>query len=106
MDGKFREFIDAIYPTNHTWGSNAVTINLVSWNKLSETDQAAIEKVAVDLEPQFWEVLRQGDVDSIETMTENDMKLIPLSDELKPRSLNVQCRFRRRSSNVFHKLFP
>lgn len=97
VDGKFWEFLDYIYPTNHTWGSNAVTINLDSWNKLSETDQSAIEKVAADLEPQFWEVSRQGDVDSIETMTENGMKLIPLSDELKAqiaeRATSVQALF-------------
>lgn len=97
VDGKFWEFLDYIYPTNHTWGSNAVTINLDTWNKLSETDRAAIEKVAADLEPQFWEVSRQGDVDSIETMTENGMKLIPLSDELKAqiaeRATSVQASF-------------
>ncbi len=97
VDGKFWEFLDYIYPTNHTWGSNAVTINLDTWNTLSETDQAAIEKVAADLEPQFWEVSRQGDVDSIQTMTENGMQLIPLSDALKAqiaeRATSVQASF-------------
>ena len=28
VDGKFWEFLKYIYPTNHTWGSNMVTINL------------------------------------------------------------------------------
>ena len=82
VDGKFWEFLDYIYPTNHTWGSNAVTINLDTWNKISEEDRAAIEKVAADLEPTFWDVSRQGDLDSIATMGENGMKLVPLSDEL------------------------
>ncbi|MGJ8583115.1 MAG: TRAP transporter substrate-binding protein [Marinosulfonomonas sp.] len=82
VDGKFWEFLDYIYPTNHTWGSNAVTINLDTWNKISEEDRAAIEAVAAELEPTFWDVSRQGDLDSIKTMTENGMTLVPLSDEL------------------------
>lgn len=83
VDGKFWEFLDYIYPTNHTWGSNAVTINLDTWNSLSEDDRAAIEQVAADLEPSFWEVSRQGDLDSIATMGENGMKLVAISDELQ-----------------------
>ena len=83
VDGKFWEFLKYVYPTNHTWGSNAVTINLDAWNGLSEEDREAIEKVAAELEPDFWEVSRQGDVDSIKTMTENGMTLVQISDELK-----------------------
>lgn len=97
VDGKFWEFLEYIYPTNHTWGSNAVTINLDTWNTLSPEDQAAIETVAAELEPGFWDVSRQGDLDSINTMTENGMTLVPLSDELKAqiaeRAVEVQAAF-------------
>jgi len=97
VDGKFWEFLDYIYPTNHTWGSNAVTINLDVWNKLSADDQAAIEKVAADLEPSFWDVSRQGDLDSIKTMSENGMTLLPLSADLqaavKEKAGTVQAAF-------------
>jgi TRAP-type C4-dicarboxylate transport system substrate-binding protein len=97
VDGKFWEFLQYIYPTNHTWGSNAVTINLDAWNKLSAEDQAAIEAVAAELEPGFWDISRQGDLDSIKTMTENGMTLIPLSDDLKAqiaeRAETVQAAF-------------
>lgn len=97
VDGKFWEFLDYIYPTNHTWGSNAVTINLDTWNKLTAEDQAAIEKVASDLEPSFWDVSLQGDLDSIKTMTDNGMELVPLSDDLKAqiagRAETVQSAF-------------
>lgn len=100
VDGKFWEFLQYIYPTNHTWGSNAVTINLDTWNKLSEADRAAIEKTAAELEPGFWDVSRQGDLDSIETMTKNGMTLMPLSDELKSqiaeRATVVQGEFFKR----------
>lgn len=83
VDGKFWEFLDYIYPTNHTWGSNAVTINLDKWNALSPEDQSAIEAIAAELEPGFWSISAQGDLDSIKTMSDNGMTLVPLSDELK-----------------------
>jgi TRAP-type C4-dicarboxylate transport system substrate-binding protein len=82
VDGKFWEFLDYIYPTNHTWGSNMVTINLDVWNGLTPEQQTAIEEVAAQLEPEFWEVSRQGDVDSLNTMTESDMQLVEISPEL------------------------
>ncbi|MFV0332867.1 MAG: TRAP transporter substrate-binding protein [Tropicimonas sp.] len=97
VDGKFWEFLEYIYPTNHTWGSNAVTINLDAWNRLSEEERATIGAVAAELEPKFWEVSRQGDLDSIATMTGNGMTLVPLSDELKAqiaeRAGSVQAEF-------------
>ncbi|WP_417281117.1 TRAP transporter substrate-binding protein [Celeribacter sp.] len=83
VDGRFWEFLDFIYPTNHTWGSNAVTINLDTWNSISEEDRAAIEKVAADLEPGFWDISHNSDLKSIATMQENGMTLVPISDELK-----------------------
>lgn len=83
VDGKFWEFMKYIYPTNHTWGSNMVTINLDSWNKLTPEQQSAIEATAAKLEPDFWEVSRQGDLASIKTMQENGMELVPISDELR-----------------------
>ncbi|HSF63636.1 MAG TPA: TRAP transporter substrate-binding protein [Paracoccaceae bacterium] len=82
VDGKFWEFLKYIYPTNHTWGSNAVTINLDVWNKLDPEDQAAITEVAQRLEPAFWDVSRQGDVNSIEVMKSNGMELKDISPDL------------------------
>ena len=83
VDGKFWEFLEYVYPTNHTWGSNMVTINLDTWNDLTPEQQAAIEEVAARLEPEFWEVSRQGDVDSVKVMTENGMELVEISPELQ-----------------------
>jgi TRAP-type C4-dicarboxylate transport system substrate-binding protein len=83
VDGKFWEFLKYIYPTNHTWGSNMVTINLDTWNKIPAEQQQAIEAVAAELEPKFWEVSRQGDLDSIKIMTDNGMELVEISPELR-----------------------
>ncbi|MFV0384958.1 TRAP transporter substrate-binding protein [Paracoccus sp. (in: a-proteobacteria)] len=97
VDGKFWEFLEYIYPTNHTWGSNAVTINLDKWNSLTDENRAAISKVAAGLEPKFWDVSRQGDLDSIGTMTDNGMVLVEMPDDLKAqiaeRAKDVQAEF-------------
>lgn len=97
VDGRFWEFLGYVYPTNHTWGSNAVTVNMDVWNTISEEDRAAIEKVAADLEPSFWDVSRDSDVKSIETMEAEGMTLVPLSDELMAeigeRATSVQDAF-------------
>jgi TRAP-type C4-dicarboxylate transport system substrate-binding protein len=83
VDGKFWEFMKYIYPTNHTWGSNMVTINLDSWKKIPADQQQAIQKLAAELEPQFWDVSRQGDIDSIKTMTDNGMEVVEISSEMR-----------------------
>lgn len=83
VDGKFWEFLEYIYPTNHTWGSNMVTINLDTWNKIPADQQAAIEKAASDLEPEFWGVSRQGDVDSLKAMSDQGMKVVEISPEMR-----------------------
>lgn len=97
VDGKFWEFMDYIYPTNHTWGSNAVTINLDSWNRLTPEQQGAIEDVAASLEPGFWDISLQSDLDSIAAMTENGMTLVELPDQLRAqideRAVAVQEEF-------------
>jgi len=83
VDGKFWEFLKYIYPTNHTWGSNAVSINLDIWNAIPAAQQEAILRLAAELEPEFWEVSRQGDLDSIRTMSDNGMELVAISAELR-----------------------
>lgn len=83
VDGKFWEFLEYIHPTNHTWGSNMVTIGLESWQRIPAEHQKSIEKLATELEPRFWEVSRQGDLDSIATMTGHGMELVELSPELR-----------------------
>lgn len=100
VDGKFWEFLKYIYPTNHTWSSNMVTINLDSWNALSEKDRAAIEKVAADMEPGFWQVSADADKKSIATMEEHGMELVTIPAEMmqgiRERAAPLQEEFLKR----------
>lgn len=82
VDGKFWEFLDYMYPTNHVWSSNMVSVNLDAWNALSEENREIIQRLAEELEPEFWEVSRQEDVDMTEVLLENGIVMGDVSDEM------------------------
>ncbi len=71
VDGKFWEFLKYMYPTSHVWSSNMVAVNLDAWNGLTADQRAAIEKVAADLEPKFWDVSRGEDTAKAKILTDN-----------------------------------
>nr|WP_321981175.1 TRAP transporter substrate-binding protein [uncultured Cohaesibacter sp.] len=82
VDGKFWEFLEYIYPSNHTWGSNIVSINLDAWNSISKEDQETVQEIAVALEPTFWDVARDKDMQSVSTMQKHGMELVTISPEM------------------------
>jgi TRAP-type C4-dicarboxylate transport system substrate-binding protein len=79
VDGKFWEFLKYFYPTNHTWSTNMVTINLDTWNKLSPANQKALLDTAARLEPEFWKVSADEDEVSLKVLRERGMELVPVS---------------------------
>jgi TRAP-type C4-dicarboxylate transport system substrate-binding protein len=76
VDGKFWEFLKYVYPTNHTWSSQLVTINLDAWKKLKPEHQKALEDVARRLEPEFWAVSLKNDTDSLERLKQGGMEVV------------------------------
>ncbi len=82
VDGKFWEFLKYFYPTNHTWSTNMVNINLDSWNKLSPAAQKAMTDLAAKLEPEFWKVSADEDEVSLKVLRERGMELVPVSKEM------------------------
>jgi TRAP-type C4-dicarboxylate transport system substrate-binding protein len=79
VDGKFWEFLKYFYPTNHTWSTNMVNINLDTWNKLSPANQKAMQELAAKLEPEFWKVSADEDETSLKVLRERGMELVPVS---------------------------
>lgn len=75
VDGKFWEFLNYMYPTNHVWSSNVVSVNLDAWNALSQKNRDAIEAVAKRLQPKFWEVSKGEDAAKVKILTDNGVKL-------------------------------
>jgi TRAP-type C4-dicarboxylate transport system substrate-binding protein len=75
VDGKFWEFLKFMYPTSHVWSSNMVAVNLDAWNSLSDAERAAIEKVAAEMEPKFWDVSRSEDDAKAKILNDNGVAM-------------------------------
>lgn len=72
-DQKYWEFLPHGYLTSHLWASNAMLVNVDSWNNLSPENQAAVAAAAKELEPQFWEISRGEDAKAIEKLRAGGM---------------------------------
>ncbi len=82
VDAKFWEFMKYVYPTNHTWSTNMVNINLNTWKKIPPQHQKTIEAIAARLEPEFWAVSANADVESLKKLTANGMVVVPVSEAM------------------------
>jgi TRAP-type C4-dicarboxylate transport system substrate-binding protein len=63
VDGKLWEFTRHFTRINWMTPTSAVAVNLDAWKKLKPEHQAAIVKVAQEMEPEFWKVA--DDVDAV-----------------------------------------
>jgi TRAP-type C4-dicarboxylate transport system substrate-binding protein len=79
---KYWEFLKYAYNTNHLWASNLMAVNLDAWKKLKPDQQKAVEKVAKDLEPGFWEVSKGEHAKRMAELEQHGMKVEPASAEL------------------------
>ncbi len=83
VDGKFWEFLETIYPTNHVWSSQMVNINLDRWNEISPENREKIEALARDMEPGFWDVSVRNDKESLKLLTDNGMEVMAISPDMR-----------------------
>ena len=83
VDGQFWEFLS--HMSRFDWSNplSVVTVNLDAWNRLDAEDQAAIEALAAELEPQFWDVSMQEDERNLATLAENGIDVSVPSDALR-----------------------
>lgn len=70
---KYWEFTKFAYQTNHAWSVNGLSINMDSWKKLKPEHQAAIEKIAKEMEPEFWAVSAAEDAKATAVLRQNGM---------------------------------
>ena len=87
---KYWDFMKFGYITNHIWASNVMAVNLDAWKKLSPAQQATIEQVAREMEPQFWEASAADHQKKVTELRANGMTLAPapkaLLDEMVKRT--------------------
>src|SRR5690606_13963360 len=79
VDSRFWEFLKHAYQTNHVWSSNVMAVNLAAWNRLSAEHRAAIEKVARELEPTFWNASLADDTTSVATLKARGVSVAPVA---------------------------
>ena len=100
VDGKFWEFLKTVYPTNHVWSSQIVTVNLDAWKKLKPEEQKAIEDTAKRLEPEFWASSIKADTDSLARLKENSMEVVsipaPMMKEFREKTASILGEFLKR----------
>lgn len=73
---KYWEFLDVVYRTNHNWASNMMVVSGRAWRSLSTEDQAAIDALAKDLEPEFWAISKADDARQLERLKAEGMQVI------------------------------
>jgi TRAP-type C4-dicarboxylate transport system substrate-binding protein len=83
VDGKFWEFLR--HYSRFDWANpvSTVTVNLDAWRRLTAEHQRAIEALAAELEPRFWEVSVQEDERNLATLRGNGMSVTDPSPEMK-----------------------
>jgi TRAP-type C4-dicarboxylate transport system substrate-binding protein len=100
VDGKFWEFLKTVYPTNHVWSSQIVTVNLDAWKKLKPEEQKAIEDVGQKLEPDFWATSIKADKDSLARLVENKMEVVtipaPMMKDFREKTAGILGDFIKR----------
>lgn len=100
VDGRLWEFVKYVYPTNHTWISQMVNINLDVWKKLPKAQQDAMEQAARTLEPRFWANTTKVDQDSMARLKSQGMEVVALSaatqTEMRRRTAHLLDAFQKR----------
>ena len=70
---KYWEFLSHTFRSNHTWSCNMLTLNEQSLRELSSQHQDAIQQLAQDLEPEFWQISREDDQDKLRVLEDMGM---------------------------------
>ena len=87
VDGKFWEFME-----NHSrydWGNplSVVMVNMDAWNALSPSARAAIDKLAWELEPRFWEISEGLNDTNLARLQDNGMEVMSPGPDLRAEIL-------------------
>ena len=88
-NAKFWEFLKYMYPTNHVWGSNMVTVNLDALNRLEPEHRKALVDVARRVELKFWEVSRIEDGAKSKILNENGVVMGEISQQMLKRMQDI-----------------
>jgi TRAP-type C4-dicarboxylate transport system substrate-binding protein len=83
VDGKLWEFTRHFTRINWMTPTSAVAVNLDAWKKLKPEHQAAIVKVAQEMEPEFWKVAEDVDAVNLKKLTDAGITVSEPSPEVR-----------------------
>jgi TRAP-type transport system periplasmic protein len=89
VDGSFWEYLDYVNEFHWQSASNMVNVNLDAWNRLERRHQEAIERLARELEAQFWEAAIDEDVTKLGVLDGHGMKISSPTPELRAALIEV-----------------
>jgi TRAP-type transport system periplasmic protein len=75
---KYPEFLGYGYHTNHLWATNVMAVGLDAWNSIKPEHRSTIERVAREMEPEFWAVSQAEDAKRVAELTAKGMKVQPM----------------------------
>ncbi len=75
---KYPEFLGYGYHTNHLWATNVMAVNVDTWNALKPELRATVERVAREMEPEFWAVSQAEDAKRVAELKSKGMKVEPM----------------------------
>ncbi len=83
VDGKFAEFMG--YYSRFDWGNpiSIVVVNLDAWKALSPESRSAVEKLALELEPRFWEISEELDHENLAVLENDGMRVAAPDPQLR-----------------------
>ncbi len=88
---KFWEFLSHTFRSNHTWSCNMLTVSERSLGELTPAHQDAIQQLAQNLEPEFWDISRNDDLDKLKVLEANGMiTQVPTSELMADMRVQAQ----------------
>lgn len=90
---KYWDFMKFGYETNHIWASNVMSINLDTWKKLTPAQQAIIERIGKEMEPEFWENSKRDHRMKVAELSSKGMTISPMPkpvvDDMRSRTADL-----------------
>ena len=94
---KYPEFLSHGYHTNHLWATNVMAVNLDAWNTIKPEHRATIERVAREMEPEFWAVSQAEDAKRVAELSSKGMKVQPMPkavvDEMRKLTFSLWAEY-------------
>lgn len=89
VDGKFWEFTKNLYLLEWQVPLSSINVNLSAWRKLKPETRDAIEALAKQLEPEFWQVTANEDSTKMKILAENGIKFTKVDDATRAQVVKI-----------------